>query len=86
METAVFLGAGCSFGKETISELIKNYKKIYLLENELYFEQLERDLTVFKEKYNEVQFELIKVNVTNVNEFSSIIFDIEKADEIVNKG
>lgn len=27
MKTAVFLGAGCSFGKETIFELIKNYKK-----------------------------------------------------------
>ena len=80
METAVFLGAGCSFGKETTSELIKNYKKIYVLENELYFEQLEQDISLKKE-YKEIQFELIKIDVTNVNEFSSIIFDIEKEDD-----
>lgn len=81
METAVFLGAGCSFGKETISELIKNYKKVYLLENELYFEKLEQDISILKKEYKEIQFELIKIDVTNVNEFSSIIFDIEKADD-----
>ena len=83
MEVAVFLGAGCSFGLETVEELIKNYTKIYLLENEMYFENLEQSLICLKKKYQKVQFELIKVDVNNIREFTSIIFDIEKANDTI---
>jgi len=83
MEVAVFLGAGCSFGIETTKELIKSYDKIYLLESEMYFSELEQNILPIKKQFGSKQFELVKVDVTKVKSFTSVIINIEEAgDEI----
>lgn len=83
MEVAVFLGAGCSFGIETIKEIVKIYDKVYLLESEMYFSELGNDILPIKKQFKSKHFELLKVDVTKVNNFTSEIINIEKAgDEI----
>lgn len=81
MEVAVFLGAGCSFGIETIKEIIKIYDKVYLLESEMYFSELEQDILPMKKHFKSKQFELAKVDVTKVDNFTSEIINIEKSGD-----
>lgn len=78
MEVAVFLGAGCSFGIETIKEIIKSYDKVYLLESKMYFSDLEQNIIPIKKQFKSKQFELIKMDITKIKNFTSEIINIEK--------
>ena len=74
----VIIGACCSFGKETISELVSQYDALILTETEERYSELKQYLKRLKETHTEKTIISYVLDVRRTSEINEVFTSIEK--------